>query len=321
MRRGLAGVERLMQTPLWAMTAYFNPTGSCRRIANYRVFRRHMTVPLVTVELAHDRPFELAPGDAEILVQIRCRSVMWQKERLLNVALDHVPHGVSDLAWVDCDVIFSNDRWADEAAAALEHSALVQPFDSVWNLRKDAALDAGIDRTQGDPVGTTFVRRLADRQVTRAVLRARGPSRVRNLLGHAWVARRSLLTTHGFYDASIIGGGDRDMALAAYGFFDDAIDGQQKNAPNAAHYLRWAKPFHEAVAGRVQALPGDFPLLWHGPLQGRRYMERFAPLHELGFDPHADIAISPQGAWEWATDKPEVHAYLRDYFHARQEDG
>lgn len=321
MRRGLAGVEPLMRTPLWAMTAYFNPTGSCRRLANYRVFRRRMTVPLVTVELAYDRPFELAAGDAEILVQIRCRSVMWQKERLLNVALEHVPHGVSEIAWVDCDVIFANDQWADEAAAALEHSALVQPFDAVWNIRRDVDLDAEIDRTHGDPVGTTFVRRLADRRVTRDALRARGPSRVRNLLGHAWVARRSLLAAYGFYDASIIGGGDRDMALAAYGFFDEAIDGHQKNPPSAAHYLCWAEPFHDAVAGRVQAIPGDVFHLWHGHLEGRRYMERFAPLHALGFDPHADIAISPQGAWEWATDKPEVHACLRDYFLNRQEDG
>jgi hypothetical protein len=303
------------------MTSYFNPTGSHRRRANYEVFRRHLTVPLVAVELANDQPFELGAHDAEILVQIRCRSVMWQKERLLNVALQHVPRGVSDIAWVDCDVIFGNDDWADEAAMALEQSVLVQPFDSVWNIRKDAALDTGIDRTHGDPVGTTFVRRLADRQITRDALRARGPSRVRNLLGYAWVARRSLLDTHGLYDASIIGGGDRDLAVAAYGFFADAVDMRNKNAASVAHYASWARPFHRAVAGRVQPIRGDIYHLWHGELAGRRYIERTVQLHALGFDPHVDIAISPQGAWEWATDKPEVHAYLRSYFHSRREDG
>jgi hypothetical protein len=310
-----------MRTQLWAMTSYFNPTGSHRRLANYEAFRRHLTVPLVAVELATDRPFELGPHDAEILVQIRCQSVMWQKERLLNVALQHVPRGVSDIAWVDCDVIFGNDHWADEAAMALEQSVLVQPFDSVWNIRKDAALDTGIDRTHSDPVGTTFVRRLADRQITRDVLRARGPSRVRNLLGYAWVARRSLLDAHGLYDASIIGGGDRDLAVAAYGFFDDAVDMRSKNAASVAHYASWAQPFHRAVAGRVEPIRGEIYHLWHGDLAGRRYIERTVQLHALGFDPHVDIAISPQGAWEWATDKPEVHAYLRSYFHSRREDG
>ena len=310
-----------MRTQLWAMTSYFNPTGSRRRRANYQLFRRHLTVPLVAVELAHDQPFELGPRDAEILVQIRCRSVMWQKERLLNVALQHVPRGVSDIAWVDCDVIFANANWAEEAAVALEHSVLVQPFDSVWNVRKDASLEATIDRTLAESVGSTLVSRFAHRQISRDVFRVRGPSRVRNLLGYAWVARRSLLVTHGFYDASIIGGGDRDMALAAYGFFDDAIEVQQKNASSAAHYVRWAQPFHQAVAGSVQSIRGEIYHLWHGHLEGRRYLERFAPLHALGFDPHVDITISPQGAWEWATDKAEVHAYLRDYFHSRLEDG
>jgi hypothetical protein len=310
-----------MRTQLWAMTSYFNPTGSHRRRANYEVFRRHLTVPLVAVELATDRPFELGPNDAEILLKIRCRSVMWQKERLLNVALQHVPRGVSDIAWVDCDVIFANGNWADEAAKALEQSVLVQPFDSVWNVYKEATVGAGSERPNGEPAGTTFVSRFAQRLTSREGFFARGPSRLRNLLGYAWVARRSLLDTHGFYDASIIGGGDRDMAVAAYGFFDGSIEMLHKNAASVAHYVLWARPFHRAVAGRVQPIRGEIYHLWHGDLAGRRYNDRTVQLHALGFDPHVDIAISPQGAWEWATDRPEVHTYLRSYFHSRREDG
>ena len=32
---------------------------------------------------------------------------MWQKERLLNVALAAVPNNVEDVAWIDCDVVFA----------------------------------------------------------------------------------------------------------------------------------------------------------------------------------------------------------------------
>ena len=39
------------------------------------------------------------------------------------------------------------------------------------------------------------------------------------------------------------------------------------------------------------------------------------------FDPTRDIAISKSGPWRWASDKPELRAYLRDYFVSRQEDG
>jgi hypothetical protein len=54
---------------LWAITSYFNPAGYRTRLENYRRFRAHLTVPLVTVEASFDGRFELGPADADILVQ------------------------------------------------------------------------------------------------------------------------------------------------------------------------------------------------------------------------------------------------------------
>ena len=78
-------------TDVWAIASFYNPVGYRRRLENYRVFRARLTVPLVTVELALGRDFALGAGDADILVQLRGGDVMWQKERLLNVALGAVP--------------------------------------------------------------------------------------------------------------------------------------------------------------------------------------------------------------------------------------
>jgi hypothetical protein len=69
---------------LWAVTAYFNPMGYRRRLTNYKLFRTHLNVPLVAVELAYGPDFELNSHDADILVQLRGRDILWQKERLLN---------------------------------------------------------------------------------------------------------------------------------------------------------------------------------------------------------------------------------------------
>ena len=38
---------------LWGITCYFNPVGYKRRLQNYHVFRRHLTIPLITVELSY----------------------------------------------------------------------------------------------------------------------------------------------------------------------------------------------------------------------------------------------------------------------------
>jgi hypothetical protein len=54
---------------------------------------------------------------------------------------------------------------------------------------------------------------------------------------------------------------------------------------------------------------------------GRIVGTRHQGLGEFAFDPATDIAIGAGGCWEWATAKPELHRYLRDYFAARREDG
>ena len=76
---------------LWAITSYFNPASYRRRLANFNTFRQHLPIPLVAVELAYDADFELQEADAEILIQLRGGALLWQKERLLNVALQALP--------------------------------------------------------------------------------------------------------------------------------------------------------------------------------------------------------------------------------------
>src|SRR6516165_312417 len=126
---------------LWAITSYFNPMGYRRRIKNYHDFRQHLAVPLVTVEHSFDGTFQLQPRDADVLVQLAGGDVMWQKERLLNVALKSVPGDCDRIAWVDCDVVFDSDDWAERASRALDDLVLVHLFQERQDLPPDALLD------------------------------------------------------------------------------------------------------------------------------------------------------------------------------------
>ena len=76
---------------IWAITSFFNPVRYQRRLLNYRVFRSRLGIPLVAVELSFDGQFELTKCDADILIQVSGGAVHWQKERLLNIALESVP--------------------------------------------------------------------------------------------------------------------------------------------------------------------------------------------------------------------------------------
>jgi hypothetical protein len=116
------------EAALWGITCYFNPAGYRRRLANYRVFRERLGVPLVAIELAYGPHFELNHNDAEILVQLRGRDILWQKERLLNVALQKLPSSCRKVVWLDCDVVFEANDWAERTSLLLDRFMLVQPF-------------------------------------------------------------------------------------------------------------------------------------------------------------------------------------------------
>jgi hypothetical protein len=54
--------------PLRAIACFYNPAGDPRRLVNDRIFRRHLRVPLLTVELVYGGNPELVETDAEILI-------------------------------------------------------------------------------------------------------------------------------------------------------------------------------------------------------------------------------------------------------------
>ncbi len=305
----------------WTLTAYFNPCGYSSRLANYREFRRRLTIPLLVVEQAYGREFELQPGDADILVQLRGHDVLWQKERLLNVALGFLPPRCTGLAWLDCDVVLEQEDWAESAVRRLEHVPLLQLFRERCDLTRDAVPVPwrgenvkSIADSLGYKIATGAV--VPDDLCTSDTMLIR-----RCTVGLAWAARREVLADSGLYDACVIGGGDRAILCAALGEFDHGVNALQMTARQAEHYLTWARPFFAAVQGKVGYIEGRIFHIWHGDLRERNYVERLQRLKQFGFDPFTDIAIADNGCWRWSSGEVEMHDYVRSYFDSRREDG
>jgi hypothetical protein len=307
---------------LWAITSYFNPMSYQRRRANYRLFRERLNVPLVTVELAYGRDFELSDGDADILVQLRARDILWQKERLLNLALGALPNHCRNVVSVDCDIVFETDDWPEHLSRLLRHSIILQPFSHMYSLPPDwvpgefwpsAGVSSHTSATfaigSGVPAANC-IGEIMPRDGSYTYAR-----------GFAWAARRELLDQHGFYDACIIGNGDRAMAAAIYGCYDAVMNFQCMNDRQRARYLAWAEPFHQTVGNAAGWMNGNIYHLWHGEMQDRGYQARHENLARFKFDPFEDIAVDDSGCWRWNTDKPLLHDYVKGYFASRKEDG
>ena len=306
---------------LWSITTYYNPVGYRRRLTNYHVFRRHLSVPLLTVELAFDRDFELREGDADILVQLRARDVMWQKERLLNIALGHLPTKCEKIVWLDCDLVYMTNDWSSEMVRLLDEYPLVQGCRYIYHMTRDAAPEQVLPGGEAQRLGSLMYR------LTEGITKLDELDGMRNVpagvvgCGYVWGGRRSLLERYGFFDTNIVGGGDSALFFAAVGRFDRIIAAHSFGESRARGYLDWAKPFFSVVAGHVGFVEADIVHLCHGSLGDRQYRERHQRLAGFDFDPAADIALDVNGCWRWNSDKPEMHGWVQSFFESRREDG
>jgi hypothetical protein len=121
---------------LWILTSYFNPHRYDTKRRNYQRFLdkiERAQLNWMVVECAFgNTPFELRRSPR--VLQIRASDVMWQKERLLNIAIQRLPHDCEKVAWVDCDIIFENADWAIQTSELLDQVPVVQPFDKAVRL-------------------------------------------------------------------------------------------------------------------------------------------------------------------------------------------
>ena len=307
----------MLTDDFWVITSYFNPAGYRRRFDNFNRFRKALDAPLIVAEMSRSDQFEVVADDRTQVVRLPRADVMWQKESLLNVALDHLPPSAKYVAWLDCDVILEDRDWREAARRALAVFPLIQLFTDLYDLPPSGLMDP-LPALTGRSVASLNARgavpEVAYRPVEQSQLR--GAS-----FGLAWAARVELMREHRFYDAMIVGGGDRSFGAAALGRWAEAVWLHQLQPARAAHYEAWAKPFHQAVQGDIGALPGRLFHLWHGDIADRSYTERHVRFANFPFDPSVDLARDPNGLWKWAQPRADIAEFMEEYFASRHEDG
>ena len=84
----------------------------------YQKFHAHIAragVTLLTVECIFEREkesalpkqkFQVTQADNPLHLQITAPSVLWLKENLVNIAVQHLPTDIEYLAWLDADIEF-----------------------------------------------------------------------------------------------------------------------------------------------------------------------------------------------------------------------
>lgn len=304
---------------LWIITTYFNSAGYKIKKVHYDTFAQSIAISnlhLMTIECAFgDNPFELPPSPN--IIQIRAKDIMWQKERLLNLAITYLPKECKKVVWIDFDIFFENANWAVETSSLLDQYPIVQPFSrGIW-LPPNTTAYLGKGK-MAQSFGAVYSRdpKMAEQDASEGVLLIHGHT------GFVWAARREVLESHGIYDACIIGGGDHVIAHAASGTMTAKCIERSigLNTPHYKHFAHWAELFYKDIQGQIGYVPGSVLHLWHGHWRDRKYFSRNIELREFDFDPEKDICLSSSGCWEWASNKPEMHNWAAEHFASRRED-
>lgn len=283
---------------------HFNPRGYAAPVANYHRFVEGLgplAAHLTTVELVLDDDRPLPPAASEfniVLCGRRPRHCLWQKERLLSIAIESLPPQYDAVCWLDADILFQNQDWYAQTIELLQRHPVVQPFRTgIW-LDEDG--NPGRER---ESICSAFLRE------------------GRSANGHpgfAWAARREIVED-GLLDRHITGGGDDIMRACWQGVWDSW--NFRLVSPTMRRYsLRWGAKHYRRVREDMACVPGDVLHLYHGRIEHRNYSGRIRFLNTLRYDPERDVAVDDDGLLCWTGNNPRLQDRALRWFSERRED-
>ncbi len=303
---------------LWVITVYYNPCGYKSRRSTYDTFIASMRASrqnVLTVECAFgEDSFELP--EAPDVVRVRSDSLLWQKERLINIGAQYLPASCKYVAWVDCDILFENRSWAVETCELLKDSCtIVQLFESCIRLQSGGDIGPHPDQAASFAFVTTKDLSTLDC----------GRYDKHGHTGYGWAMRREIFDAVGLYEYAVSGSADHFMSHAIYGTYGFCVENALKHdLKQISHLKKWGDAFFALAQGKLGVVSGNIYHLWHGSLDRRDYFRRMWKITECGFNPDTDLICLPGRPLEWRPDvltrKPALVEYFAEYFESRQED-
>lgn len=304
-----------MQQQLVVVSCHYNPMSFNTRRTLTAAFEQQMQqagAQFVLVECAlGEMPFEVTSADNPGHLQVRCSSVIWNKENLINLgirrALDLYPN-ISNIGWFDADIVFRNPHWLPETVRALQRYKVIQPWSDVYDLGPN-----GVHMNHFKSFCHQFYHRKPYCGTQRGHYEYWHS-------GYAWAARRDTLERlGGLFELAVLGAGDHHMAMAMVGKAKDSIHG---GAPEsyAKHVLAWQDLATAHVGTQIGYVPGTIEHSWHGRKIDRKYWDRWDIINRHQVDPTVDAKKNLQGVLEIAGNKPEFRHDVDAYFRARNED-
>ncbi|CAF2616849.1 unnamed protein product [Rotaria sp. Silwood2] len=252
-------------TQLAVIPVCYNPVKYKTRYNLYRNFEKHMLqsgVVLFTVECLFESALhfglpkqvvEVTQADNSRHLQLIAPSILWMKENLINVAVDHLPEHIQYVAWIDTDIEF--DRYPIVQLFRL--ALFLGPNGMNEILHWDYSFAYSIKHNK--PID---------------------PQRYKEWYphpGYAWAMRCDAFEyMGGLCEFSILGSGDLHFAFALLNRIEETFL-TSLNEDYRRLALNWGERVAEIAQGghNVGYLPVNIGHFWHGSRGNRGYVERW----------------------------------------------
>lgn len=312
-REVLRANEEKVEDKLHVVTFVSNAAQFDRRYVLAKDFMNRMEekekdVILYVVELAYGiQKFAMTSPENPRHLQLRTQFPLWHKENLINVGIRRLlPDTWKAVAWIDADIEFDSEHWANDTLRLLNGAFdVLQVFSHIIDMNQEEEAmsispSLGYQWSHNNPIPTT---------------RVTTPHTFPHP-GYAWaMSREAYDKIGGLFEYSIIGSGDHVMAMSFIG---------QPVAFSSFTYGYQAAvlAFMERCKGlRLGYVPGVIRHYFHGDKRNRQYMTRSQILTQHRYNPSVHVTKDSDGILIPSDSCPEVLTEaIRNYFRDRRED-
>lgn len=267
-------------------------------IENYNIFKSQIPEKdLFVIELSFfDLPFFIK--EAKIRLKAGFEGLLWQKERLMNIILSHIPREYANIAWVDADILFRNKNFIKDIDLKLNDHSVIQLFKKANWLEADNRI-------------TQEWQTIIFNNDTRT-----------HHPGFGWAARREEIEKIKFFDYHITGNGDVFIYSLLSGTRSSWSNSFLK-LPGVNYYAeKYIEKARKYLKSDVSYLDDEIDHLYHGDYSNRLYHERHMILEKGNFDPVEHLRINDNGLFEWNFQSEEAKKISQDinnYLKLRKE--
>jgi hypothetical protein len=295
---------------LGIVTCYFNPRNYLTKFINFLDFyyklRKSKNVDIIVVESCmSDSVYTLKNTIHNNLISLNTNSVYWQKEELINIGLrKHKDTGYKNLCWLDSDIEFLNDNWADVIIEDLNEYDIVQVFEYSHEI---------IDTKANTIKHNSYIKKIKEGN--------NHPFKRIGELGYGYAYKRTSLTDKLLYENAVVGGGDflnilpfvnmnTTMNITEDRYFKNA------NIEMIDDYMDW---YEDKSKLKTSYSKNEIKVAYHGDRKFRNYLKREQILKNLNFCPKTDLEKTNNNSLRLLKNK-NVENYLKKYFKERNED-